>query len=98
MKNNKRTFSQILNETKTANCETLMHKARTANRIAKRTRGRNRRIAYEVKADALQFLVEKMPNRVSVRRDIKLTEFAVVELLGEQSGLHTPISNLRGIH
>lgn len=97
MKNKKPTFSEILKQTGRTNSRTLMAKARLANRLAKQTRGKNRRNAYEVKAKALKFLVEKMPNRVSVRKDIKLTEFVVVELLKEQTGLHTPISNLQGI-
>ena len=97
MKNKKPTFSEILKQTGRINSKTLMAKARLANKIAKRTRGKNRRIAYKVKAEALKFLVEKMPNRVSIRQDIQLTEFVVVELENSQSGLHTPISNLQGV-
>ena len=97
MKNKKQTFSEILNRTGRNNSKQLMAKARLANRLARQARGKNRRNAYNVKAKALKFLVEKMPNLVSVRKDIKLTEFVVVELLKEQTGLHTPISNLQGI-
>lgn len=97
MKNTKPTFNEILIQTGWKNSGKLMAKARLANRLAKTSRGRNRRIAYGVKAKALKFLVEKMPNKVSIRQDIKLTEFVVIELRNTQSGLHTPITNLQGI-
>lgn len=97
MKNTKPTFNEILKQTGQTNSRKLMAKARLANRLAKMSRGRNRQNAYSVKAKALKFLVEKMPNNVSVRQDIKLTEFVIVELKNAQSGLHTPISNLQGI-
>lgn len=97
MKNKKPTFNEILKETGRTNSKCLMAKARLANRLAKISRGRNRRNAYSVKAKVLKFLVEKMPNKVSIRQDIKLTEFVVVELKNTQSGLHTPITNLQGI-
>ncbi|MGI8543459.1 MAG: hypothetical protein ACR2MD_08255 [Aridibacter sp.] len=95
MKNKKPTFSDILKQTARTNSETLMAKARTANRVAKRSRGRNRRKAYEVKAKILKFLVENMPNKIRVSEDFRLTEFVVISLEKESSGLHTPISNLQ---
>lgn len=97
MKNKKPTFSDILKQTARTNSETLMAKARTANRLAKRSRGRNRRNAYEVKAKILKFLVKNMPNKVRVLEDYRLDEFVVVRLEKQSSGLHTPISNLQGI-
>ncbi len=97
MKNKKPTFSEILKQTGQRNSRTLMAKARLANKIAKRSQGRNRQNAYRLKAEVLKFLVEKLPNCVSVKRDIKLTEFFVVELKREQTGLHTPISNLQEV-
>lgn len=93
----KQTFKEILNNTKSKHAARIMKKARTANRIAKRVRGKNRRNAYKVKADALKFLVEKMPNRVEIREDITLNEFVIIELLDEQSALHTPKANLQRI-
>ena len=60
------------------------------NRLTKRTRGSNRKTAHNVKANALCSLVKTLPDYVSVSRNIKLTDFIVVELIMEQSGLHLP--------
>lgn len=76
------------------NSEKLMKKARLANRIAKRSRGASRQNAYAVKACALATLVEKMPDRVDVRKDIILTDFVVVELKNTNRGLHLPVASL----
>ena len=88
----KRTFNQMLSGLEGRHSETLMRRARKANRIAKITRGRSRRAAYEVKAKALSFLVDRMPERADVRKDIVLTDFVVVELKGTCRGLHCPVS------
>jgi len=71
-----------------------MGKARLANRLAKRSRGSQRRLAYLVKSSALDSLIHKMPLRVDIRKDIILTDFVIVELKNTNSGLHFPISNL----
>lgn len=76
------------------NSERLMAKARIANRLAKKLRGLNRETAYNVKARALCSLVKKLPDFVTISRDVKLTEFVVVELKREQSGLHLPFAKL----
>ena len=94
MANRKTAFSEILKQTVREHSETLMAKARLANSLAKRSRGKNRRTAYGVKANALSFLVKNMPETVRVAKDIKLTEFVIVELRREQYGLHLPISIL----
>ncbi len=57
MKNAKLTFNQILKNTAKENAEKLMAKARLANNLAKRFKGKNRQNAYLVKADALCGLV-----------------------------------------
>lgn len=90
----KLTFSQILANTEKDNSERLMSKARTANRLAKKSHGKQRQTAYAVKSNALGSLVKKMPDRVSIRKDIILTDFVVVELKNTNSGLHFPIINL----
>lgn len=95
MANRKLAFSEILKQAIAVHSETLMAKARLANRLAKRTRGRNKQTAYVVKSNALSFLVKNMPETVRVAEDIKLTDFVVVELRREHSGLHLPISVLR---
>jgi protein-arginine kinase len=97
MKNIKRTFSNTLKNLAQENSEKLMAKARLANNLAKRFRGKNRRNAYSVKANALCGLIKYLPNKISIREDIKLTEFVVVELKNAQSGLHLPIEKLQGI-
>lgn len=90
----KLTFNQILAGVEKDNSEILMQKARAANRLAKRSRGAQRRAAYAVKAKALASLVRKIPHRVEVRRDIVLSDFVVVELKGKNAGLHFPVINL----
>jgi protein-arginine kinase len=97
MKNTKRTFSETLKKPAQENSEKLMAKARLANNLAKRFKGKNRRNAYSIKADNLCALVKSLPNKISIRKDIKLTEFVVVELKNTQSGLHLPIEKLQGI-
>lgn len=94
MAKRKLTFGEILKQTARENSERLMSKARVANRMAKKCRGENRRKAYRVKSDALCYLVKKLPNCVRISKDIKLTDFVVVELNREQSGLHLPIRSL----
>jgi 5'-deoxynucleotidase YfbR-like HD superfamily hydrolase len=97
MKNAKPTFNEILKNTAKENAEKLMAKARLANNLAKRFKGKNRQNAYLVKADALCGLVKSLPNKVNVCKDIRLTEFVVIELKTAQSGLHLPIAKLQGI-
>ncbi len=94
MKINKPTFGKILEQAEQENSERLMAKARLANRIAKGSRGINRRTAYYIKSDALCSLVKKLSRRVRVFRDFKLTDFVVVELKIERSGLHLPFAKL----
>lgn len=84
----KMTFNQILAKTEKSNSEQLMKRARRANRLAKKLSGHKKQLAYQVKRKALTSLVEKLPARVSIRKDICLTDFVVVELIGAESGLH----------
>lgn len=97
MKNTKRTFSETLKTLAQENSEKLMAKARQANNLAKRFKGNNRRIAYSIKADSLCGLVKSLPNKINVSKDIKLTDFVVVELKTAQSGLHLPTEKLQRI-
>ena len=59
--------------------------------MAKKSRGAQRQAAYAVKSNALGSLVQKMPARVDVRKDIILTDFVVIELKNTNVGLHFPI-------
>ncbi len=94
MAQHKPTFNQILAGVEKDNSEKLMRRARTANGLAKRSRGAQRQAAYAVKSRALSSLVHKMPSRIDVRKDIILTDFVVVELKNTNVGLHFPISAL----
>jgi hypothetical protein len=98
MAQHKPTFSEILQKTSAQNSENLMAKARLANRLAKLLNGKNRRKAYNIKSQTLCGLIKSLPHNVNVIKDIKLTEFVVVELKTEQSGLHLPIENLQTLH
>jgi protein-arginine kinase len=84
--------SKILEQTEQENSERLMAKARLANRLAKKSHGSNRQMAYHIKSAALSSLVKKLSNHIRVSKDIKLNDFIVVELKREQSGLHLPFA------
>ncbi len=91
----KLTFNQICAKAEKDNSEKLMRKARLANRLAKYSRGRNKRSAYRIKSDALATLVHRMPARVNVHEDFYLRDFVVVELRKNTArGLHFPIVRL----
>jgi hypothetical protein len=94
MVRHKKTFNQILAGLEKDNSEKLMKRARTANRLAKKSRGRQRKNAYAVKSKALVSLVKKLPAQIDIRKDIILTDFVVIELKNTQSGLHFPIANM----
>lgn len=91
-----RTFNEMLKCLEQGHSERLMRRARKANRIAKTVRGRSRHCAYKVKAKALSFLVEHLPEMTEIRKDIVLTDFVVVELKGTNRGLHCPVSMIDG--
>ncbi len=91
MAQHKLTFNQILAGVEKDNSEKLMLRARTANNLAKKSRGGQRQTAYAVKSKALGSLVKKMPARIDVRLDIILTDFVVIELKNTNAGLHFPI-------
>lgn len=97
MKKRKKTFNEILSNTREENCERLMQKARTANRIAKHTRPRSRRNAYGVKHGALTTIVKKMRGKVEVKKDFRNEELVVVTLRSERYGLHLPVSELQRV-
>jgi len=92
---NKPTFNQILKQTERKNSETLMAKARLANRLAKQAKGENRKNAYAVKSNALLFLVNKMPRKVNISKDFRYDDHVLVTLRGKQFGLHLPKEQLR---
>ena len=96
MKPNRITFSNIVERTERKNSERLMAKARLANRLAKKARGTSRQTAYGIKSQALCSLVKKLSNHVTVSKDVKLTDYVVVGLKRERSGLHLPSAKLNG--
>lgn len=84
----KPTFNDTLKGLEKINSQILMNRARIANRLAKRTSGRNKQRAYSVKHKALATLVHFLPDQIDIRKDIVLTDFVVVELKNSQFGLH----------
>lgn len=86
------TFSDILKQTAETNLKRLMTKARTANRIAKSVeRGTSRKSAYRVKVNALSFLKQSFPERVTVRSDEHYGDmFVLVTVKNARFGLHAP--------
>jgi hypothetical protein len=94
MSQHKKTFKQILAGLEKAHSEKLMKRARTANSLAKKSRGKHRQNAYAVKSRALGSLVRKLPAQIDIRKDIILTDFVVIELKNTQSGLHFPVANM----
>lgn len=84
------TFKLILAQTASANAKRLMHRARTANRLAKTINGKARTLAYQVKTDALVTLTKRFPDEVVLRRDNNQPQMVVVALTTTHSGLHAP--------
>lgn len=97
MTHHKPAFKKILEQIGKKNSECLMTKARLANHLAKKSDGRNRRNAYRVKSVALCSLVQKLPDRIRISKDVGLTDFVVVALNGGYSGLHLPLKDLSAI-
>lgn len=94
MKPRKKTFNEILSNSREGNCELLMRKARTANRIAKQSLPRSKRNAYGVKHGALTTIISKMKGKVDVTKDFRNDELVVVTLRSERYGLHLPAREL----
>jgi hypothetical protein len=94
MAQHKMTFNQILAGLEKDNSEKLMKRARTANNLAKKSRGKQKQSAYAVKSKALGSLVRNLPTQIDIRKDIILTDFVVIELKNTQSGLHFLVANI----
>lgn len=90
MKKAKPTFTQIMTQVADKNLQSLMTRARTANRLAKTVKGRPQRRAYDVKTNVLIALNKNFPEKVKVERDYKIHgEFVVVAVKSQRFGLHT---------
>lgn len=87
----RRTFREILGSTAEQNSIRLMSKARTANQIAKRLSGNAKALAYQVKCELLEQLVEKFPNETRIRTDAN-PSLLIIEGTHKPFGLHVPIS------
>ncbi len=88
------TFKGLLKQTAPANAGRLMHRARTANRIAKTVmNNKARTVAYRVKTDALVTLTKRFPEQVELRRDIRHPQMIVVAVAAARFGLHAPAQN-----
>lgn len=69
-----------------------MERARTANRIAKSVRGKNKDIAYRVKTEALITLSKTIPEQIFISNDPRTPEFVLVQIVAARFGLHAPAS------
>ena len=87
------TFKGLLERTALANQRRLMHRARTANRLAKTVSGKARTVAYRVKTDALVTLKNRFPDQVELRRDVRQPQMVVVAITDARFGLHAPAHN-----
>ena len=90
------TFKGLLERTALANQRRLMHRARTANRLAKSVNGRARIVAYRVKTEALVTLTKRFPDQVMLRRDVEQPGMVVVAVTAARFGLHAPAQNFTG--
>lgn len=92
----KPSFSEIVKRESLKNGEKLMSKARSANHVAKASKGASRASAYKVKTSLLETLIQKLPHKVRVHRDIRLDDFVVVALRDGGLGLHFPSERFQG--
>lgn len=92
-KHNAPTFKRLLAQTAPDNAGRLMHRARTANHLAKTVRGRARTLAYQVKTDALVALRSWFSNRVTLQTDAAQPRMVVVAVPTAGFGLHAPREN-----
>lgn len=86
-----RPFAEIVGAVAERNAGALMARARLANRLAKSSERRARRLAYAVKVGALLALRDRFPERVAVDRDPMLPAFVVVKVAASRFGLHAPV-------
>ncbi len=96
MKKAAATFQQILNKAEDRNLQSLIAKARTANRLAKTaSSGKTKQTAYQVKANALRGLKRNFPQQVSVENDWKHgSGIVLIEVASKGFGLHAPTNAL----
>lgn len=93
-----RPFTGIVDGVAERNAATLMARARLANRIAKTSEGRGRRLAYGVKTGALQALHARFPDRVELAVDPVIPKFVLVRVPELRFGLHAPADRFeRGV-
>jgi hypothetical protein len=84
------TLKGLLELTAQSNAGQLMHRAHTANRLAKSVSGRARRAAYRVKTDALVTLKKRFHDQVELLSDDRQPRMVVVAVAAAHFGLHVP--------
>lgn len=86
------TFQQILNQTQDRNLQSLIIKARTANRLAKTASSfKTKQTAYKVKINALSGLKRNFPQQVLIENDWKHgSNIVLVAIASKNFGLHAP--------
>ena len=77
------TFNEMLAQVARQDAESLMTRARLANRLAKSLQGRARTRAYSVKHAALAALTESFPGSTRVTIDPVLPDFVLVRFDAE---------------
>lgn len=88
----RKTFNELLANLELQNAQSLIARARVANRLAKTASGSSRAAAYKIKSQAARALINKIPTRIKLRKDKRpaMKNFVVVEFRGAKLSLHVP--------
>ena len=89
-KDGQASFGNVLALVELQNLETIMERARRANRLAKTLVGRHKRKAYRVKHQALKALATKFPHHIYVNNDPRRRGVLLVNSLTKVWALHAP--------
>jgi hypothetical protein len=85
-----KTFNRILETVASKNAKRLMERAQTANRLAKRLKGRSQRRAYEIKNKALVGLLKAFPEQMMLVNDSRTPNYVLITNARGGFGLHGP--------
>jgi hypothetical protein len=92
MRKKQQSFKQILSNVAGQNMKVLMHRAVTANKLAKTASMPGaKRSAYAVKVHALTGLKQNFPHLVNVETDWRQgSGIVLIQIPGQKFGLHAP--------
>jgi hypothetical protein len=85
-----KTFNRILETVASKNAKRLMERAQTANRLAKRLKGRSQRRVYEIKTKALVGLLKAFPEQMMLVNDSRTPNYVLIKNAQGGFGLHGP--------